>query len=212
MQHRSTATSDHCSLVLHSYPTARNRRNKPRFRFETMWLRDAECKEIIELAWSMPNNSVEVLTIQERIKSCQQQLQWWNKNVFGHINKQLKEKQDKLQHLESLDTLHDHAKDIHLLRKEINSLLDKNTKFFHSTASQRRRKNAIQGLMDDEGAWKDNVEDIERITLDYYTSISTSDQPTQFDAVEQALEPKVTANMNALLTKEFQPKEVWHAI
>lgn len=156
VQHRSMTASDHCSLVLHLYPIARNRRKKPRFHFKTMWLRDAECKEIIELAWSMPNSSVEVLTIRKRIKSCQQQLQWWNKNVFGHINKQLKEKKDKLQQLESLDILHEHVEDIHLLHKEINSLLDKendmwwhrsqslwmqqgdrNTKFFHSTASQR---------------------------------------------------------------------------
>jgi len=66
--------------------------------------------------------------------------------------------------------------------------------------------------VDDQGARKDNAEDIERNTLDYYTSTSTSDQPTQFDAVEQAIEPKITVEMNAILTKGFQPDEVWHAI
>ena len=66
--------------------------------------------------------------------------------------------------------------------------------------------------MDDQGARKDNDEDIERNTLDYYTSIFTSDQPIKFDAVEQALEPQVTVEMNAILTKQFQPDEVWHAI
>lgn len=50
------------------------------------------------------------------------QLQWWNRNVF---DKQLKEKWDKLQYLESLDTLLEFAKDIYLLWKEINDLLDK---------------------------------------------------------------------------------------
>ncbi|XP_075665154.1 uncharacterized protein LOC142634775 [Castanea sativa] len=142
VQHRSTAASDHCSLVLHSNPTARNKREKPYFRFETMWVRDAKCKEIIELAWSMPNSSIEVPMIQERIKSYQQQLQWWNKNG------------------------------------------DRNTKFFHSMASQRHMKNTVQGLVDDHGVCKDNAEDINRNTLDYYTSIFTSDLSTQFDAVE----------------------------
>ena len=78
--------------------------------------------------------------------------------MFGHVNKQLQKKQEQLQHLESLNTLHDFTEDIALLRKEINELLDRendmwwqrsralwmqqgdrNTKFFHSTASQRRQ-------------------------------------------------------------------------
>jgi len=156
VQHRSTTSSDHCSLVLHLYPIARNRRKKPCFRFETMWLRNAKCKEIIELAWSMLNSFVEVPTIQERIKSCQQQLQWWNKNVFGHINKQLKEKKDKLQQLESLDILHEHVEDIHLLRKEINSLLDKeNDMWWHR--SQSYGCNRATGIRSSSTPWLANV-------------------------------------------------------
>ena len=45
--------------------------------------------------------------------------------MFGDVNKQLQKKQEQLQHLESLNTLHDFAEDIALLRKEINELLDR---------------------------------------------------------------------------------------
>ena len=54
-------------------------------------------------------------------------------------------------------------------------------------------------------------EDIERIVLEYYQSIYQSDMPFSFDAVMQAIEPKVTPEMNASLTKEFRPDEVWTA-
>lgn len=196
-----------------------------------MWLREVECEDVVELAWSMPHTSSDVPTTQDRIKSCQQQLQWWNRNVFKCVNKQLKEKHDKLQYLESFDTLHEFAEDIHLLQKEINDLLDKendmwwqrscslqmqqgdsNTKFLHSTTSQRQRKNAIQGLLDDQGVWQSTEEGIERTILEYYTSIFMSDRPTQFTAVEQVLEPKVTREMNMVLTREFQLDEVWRAL
>ena len=196
-----------------------------------MWLHEAECKDVVELAWSMPHTSSDVPTTQDRIKSCQQQLQWWNRNVFKRVDKQLKEKQDKLQYLESLDTLHEFAEDIHLLHKEINDLLDKendmwwqrsrslwmqqgdrNIKFFHSTASQRQRKNTIQGFLDDQGVWQSIEEGTKRTILEYYTSIFTSNRPTQFTAVEQVLEPKVIGEMNMVLTREFQPDEVWRAL
>lgn len=39
-----------------------------------------------------------------------------------------------------------------------------------------------------------------------------SDRPTQFTTVEQVLEPKVTREMNMVLTREFQLDEVWRAL
>ena len=37
---------------------------------------------------------------------------------------------------------------------------DKNAKFFHSKASQRRRRNHIQGIRDIHNQWVDDMEDI----------------------------------------------------
>lgn len=60
--------------------------------------------------------------------------------------------------------------------------------------------------------WQSTEEGIERTTLEYYTFIFTSDRPTQFIAVEHVLEPKVTGEMNMVLTREFQLDEVWRAL
>ncbi|XP_075633575.1 uncharacterized protein LOC142606051 [Castanea sativa] len=123
--HKSMAAYDHCALVLHTKTKRLQRKKKPRFRFESMWLRDRGCREVVELAWDATNPYGDLTMRGDRIKNCQNQLRWWNTNVFGHVNKQLQQKQEQLQHLESLNTLHDFAENIALLRKEINDLLDK---------------------------------------------------------------------------------------
>ena len=135
-----------------------------------MWARDERCKEVIEMAWDPPRASTD-FGINKRIESCQFHLQRWNHKVFGNANKRLKHLQDCLHHLEAQNFLHETVGEIQALRKEINETLnrkevmwnqrsislwlkcgDRNTKFFQTTVSQRRRKNKIEGL-NDNGVW-----------------------------------------------------------
>ena len=131
VQHRSMATSDHCSLLLHLTQGRKARKQKRQFRFETIWLQDPACKDVVELAWNGISTTSENHTIQAKVKNCQDQLQWWNKNVFGHNDKQLKDWREKLQQLQSLNTLHEYAEDHQCLRKEINELMDKENYMWH---------------------------------------------------------------------------------
>ena len=69
---------------------------------------------------------------------------------------------------------------------------DRNTKFFHATASQQRRKNRIDGLQNHQGESIDDQEGIENIILDYFTKIFSSDYPSNFDASLGAISKWVT--------------------
>ena len=64
--------------------------------FEAMWVREAECKEVVDMAWNL-NTEEAAMSIQDRLKRCQSNLVGWNQNKFGNVIKKLKQKQDRLQ-------------------------------------------------------------------------------------------------------------------
>ena len=84
---------------------------------------------------------------------------------------------------------------------------DRNTKFFYATASQRQRKNRIEGLMDFEGVWHEEEGETKAIILDYFKAIFNLDCPTNFGASLGAIEKSVTQEMNKELLKKFKPNE-----
>ena len=83
VHHISMSVSDHCLLALFLRKKTPPKPTKKIFFFEAMWARDDRCKEVIEEAWDplRPNDE-----IQEKIKRCQGQFQWWNHRVFGNVN------------------------------------------------------------------------------------------------------------------------------
>ena len=89
---------------------------------------------------------------------------------------------------------------------------DRNTNFFHATASQRRRRNRIGGLQNANGEWQENQEDVESIILEYFKGIFKSDQPSNFKASLNAINHRVSLEMNESLTVEFKAEEVWRAL
>ena len=117
------------------------------------------------------------------------------------------------------------------LKKEINSLMDKeekmwrqrsrtlylkdgdqNTRIFHYRATQRRRRNLITGIKNQSNEWCTQLDQISATFLDYYQELFSSSNPEvlvgDLDSVPQA----VTMEMNEALTEEFQAWEVENAL
>ena len=228
--HRSMAASDHCLLSLSLRVRSPRSVVKRRFMFEEMWTREEGCKEVIETAWD-PLNCNPNMPIQKRLQSCKDHLQDWNYKVFGNVNKVLKQKQRRLQHLEELNLLHESAEEIQGLKKEINEMLfreevmwnqrsralwikcgDRNTKFFHATANNQQRKNRIEGISDSEGRWREDRMEVENVILEYFTKIYSTTYPTEFEASLNAVGSRVSEDMNVELLREFREEEVWRAL
>ena len=89
---------------------------------------------------------------------------------------------------------------------------DRNTKFFHSRASERRRKNSIMGLWNDDDCWCEDRDNIARIAVDYFTKIYTSCSTNRIEEVINTIPTWVTDDMNAELTKTFSSEEVQRAL
>ena len=193
-------------------------------------MREEGCKEVVEGPWD-PYRGGLGYSIMDRLKRCQVSLQGWNWSAFGNVNKVLKQKQERLQFLEGLNYLHEKADEIQGLRKEINEMLtreeimwnqrsraswikwgDCNTKFFHATTSQRRRRNKIVGIQGADGIWQENQEDIGSTILEYFETIFKIDHPSQFGVSLGAIDQRVTRDMNESLVADFKAKEVWLAL
>ena len=122
--HLAMSASDHCMIFLYLKRKILVRPAKRRFMFKAMWTHDERCMQIIEDAWD-PLQADTEFQIHEHLKSCQDHLQRWNREVFSNVNKTLRVKQQRLQEIEALNRLHETAEEIEVLRKEINELLIK---------------------------------------------------------------------------------------
>ena len=90
--------------------------------------------------------------------------------------------------------------------------VDRNTKYFHHCASERRHKNMITGLWNQEDVWCESRESIIKTAVDYFEDIYASSHPTRVEEVTDLIPIKVTAEMNTALSQEFTVEKVKAAI
>ena len=88
----------------------------------------------------------------------------------------------------------------------------RNTRFFHSKASQRRRRNYINGLFDDSSSWTTNPTRISATILNFYKQLFTLSNPSGFETVLESIPKQVTDEMNDLLIVDFTSKEIETAL
>ena len=85
---------------------------------------------------------------------------------------------------------------------------DRNTRYFHSKASQRFRRNRILGLRNGSNVWCLDDSQVKEVATQYYQALFSSSQPTELDVVLEAIQPSVTQEMNDLLIRPFVKEEV----
>ena len=66
------------------------------------------------------------------------------------------------------------------------------------------------GLEDEDGIWKEEAEDVERLVCDYFANIfsTTNPSPIQLEATLAELPKRVTEEMNCFLDQKFTAEEV----
>ena len=123
VQHLEDTTSDHCPLLL-ADSNAFQKHGKRKFLFETIWIRRADCKELVEEVWNTNKNLHDPSGFSAGLKMCANNLAKWGKSVFRQILKKIQEKKARLGELVKNDTALQNGAEINKLRKEINLLLD----------------------------------------------------------------------------------------
>ncbi|KAH9742571.1 pentatricopeptide repeat-containing protein [Citrus sinensis] len=91
---------------------------------------------------------------------------------------------------------------------------DKNTKYFHSKATARKRKNKIRGIVDERNKWTREVDEIERILCDYFDNMFNSNNLTmhQLESALKGMACKISSEMNAHLDQPYTEAEITEAL
>ena len=157
VHHLANSTSDHCLLAITNSPPQTRKSNR-HFHFEAMWIKREDYHDVIEAAWHLGTLSTIPEGVASNFQQCASALASWNQNVVGNIPKKIAGKRRTLNAITNADKLGVKGAEINQLRGEINDLLDseetiwrqcskihwyrdgdRNTKFFHARASERRK-------------------------------------------------------------------------
>ncbi|XP_074265036.1 uncharacterized protein LOC141587449 [Silene latifolia] len=224
--HLDREWSDHAPLKLTFDRREIGGKTRSRFRFEQVWVGEEGCEEAVSRG-VMKGQGDLVLTI----KACAKELQAWKKISIGKINRGLEMKRNQLTRLNEGDRSEAAVQKRRKLIAEIAALYkqeeqywrqrsralwlkdgDRNTKFFHSKAGERRRKNFIPLLIDDEGRECVGEEKVEKVAVDYFEELFQTAEPTNFDDVLMGLEGRVTDRMNGMLRMDYCEAEIVEAL
>uniref|UniRef100_A0A2N9G161 Reverse transcriptase domain-containing protein n=1 Tax=Fagus sylvatica TaxID=28930 RepID=A0A2N9G161_FAGSY len=231
VHHLDSSVSDHKPIWLTTYPIPGQQQRRRPFRFEDMWRVDPTCEPTITTAWVPRSRGSPMAQVQEKTNQCSRVLKQWSRVQFGNVTQKLKEKTDQLHQAEERSVL-GYGHDLVIsIRKEVQELLnreekmwrqrsrtswlkegDRNTKYFHSRASHRRRRNSLLFLRLENGNIVTNEEQIATQFVNYYQELFTAVPLEGIDGVLVGIQPRVTAEMNRSLTCNFTELEVLTAL
>jgi exonuclease III len=221
-------TSDHKPLFISfTNQEEKGRQVQRGAKFEAKWLADAESRVIITDAWrDCLGGESPIRMVQQKLETCKSALRRWNGQKYGCAEKAIKKKTKELEILQKYECVGD-GPDIKKLQTEIDFLLeqedirwkqrakqnwyrqgDRNTPYFHSWASHRRKVNQIQKIQDDEGRIWNKPEEISKSFIDYYQDLFTTCGVHGVEECLMGLDPRVTDAMNGELLRNFSMVEV----
>ncbi|KAK2395425.1 hypothetical protein QL285_057163 [Trifolium repens] len=223
-------SSDHNPIMLvfsTNYYDRSDKRTKHYIkRIEQIWLNDEDSTKVVQKAWqSCKEDDI------QKLQSVLDDIHSWGKEKYGHIPRRIKYNQEKLRMLKERVPNKNTINQIKKTEQEMDDLLkneelwwaqrakahwllhgDKNTKYFHQEASQRKRKNNINFIEDKEGRrWLDE-ENIQRIFLNYFQDIFTSSNPSNIQNIVNVVHNRINDNMFEILNRPFSADEVYKAM
>nr|KYP46237.1 Transposon TX1 uncharacterized [Cajanus cajan] len=209
------ARSDHSPILLKlsMQITLRTRRS---FRFENAWLDEPDLTPLVEASWHRGHFP----DILDRLKFCSKDMDEWGRQLRLRFRApidacrrqllELREQHDansvsafsKAQ--ERLSTLLAKEEAFWKQRAKVYWLKDgdKNTKFFHAMASERKKKNLIQRLTKPDGTIAIAQQDLCQVAQNYFNDLFEAQQSDIAQVIDH-ISPKITAADNDSLLQPF---------
>ncbi|XP_004296207.1 PREDICTED: uncharacterized protein LOC101297422 [Fragaria vesca subsp. vesca] len=197
--------SDHLPIILEVRKRKKRRRPKRRrFRLEEFWLREEDCRQVVESGWGSGTGRCPYSKLRNKIQNTRDLLLSWSKERFGSLRETIARTRERLGELyeEGQPSFSDEVRGE--LEKQLRELLQKeqafwqqrsrvlwlaegdlNTKYFHQKASNRRKKNTLRGLYNSDGVGLEDLDGVPRV---------------------------ITEEVNQSLMREVTAEEVWRAL
>ena len=233
VNHVVVAVSDHMGLLVALDPIQVPNicRRKHWFHFEHMWVREAGCEDAIREGWSVQVSGSPMYSVTQKIKNCRVSLLHWCKTQVRVNPRLIAAKKGRLEQLENLPMDEYRSSEVNELRHEVNVLTekeeifwrqrsrvswlqegDRNTKFYHACASQRKRGNQINGLRDENDVLQTDQLVISNIVVEYFHQLFNSSRPDCIQEVVSQVDSIVTPDMNVSLLHQFSGEEIRRAL
>jgi hypothetical protein len=199
-------------------------------KFEASWLEEEECKEVVHNVWHLSLLSGDT-AVSEAIKKVNAELQSWSKEILGDLQNRIKKVKKELNRCRKRDISPDQVSMEHMLRYKLERLLDqknifwkqhakahrlkdgdKNSRFFHACASEKRKVNQLRRLSADDGRIVEGEEDLRTFIARYYQDLFTSSAGTREAELLESVPSVVTPEMNSFLRKPFNFVEIKAAL
>lgn len=224
--------SDHRPILLCLKPILLPHLKKAlkRFTFEQNWLLEDDFSEFFSQTWTEGRG---IESIPARLHQCSGILKSWAGQRFDKLGSRIKVLRKELDRLMDSNMVINNQTRILELEKNIEKLSDqeeiylnqrsrvnwlkhgdRNTKFFHASASKRCKVNNIKGLMNGNGEWCTDMQSLIDITSEYFVNLFSSSHPSDADieVVLNFYDPVVGDRMNEYLCAPFSEDEVHKAV
>ena len=226
--HLEKRRSDHLPILL-SMRTSMNEGQKKRykklFRFEEMWTREDECGDVIAAAWEKGEG------VTGNLGRTKNELRKWSQTRFGDFAKEMRACRQQMGALMEDEPTHaniqkmrelDHRMDELEAREEIywkqrsrQEWLqhgDKNTKFFHTKANQRERRNSIKKIQDAAGVIHEEEEDIAEVFVRHFQNLFCANSDTDMGPVLDKVQRSLSDEMSRILEEPYKGEEISEAL
>ncbi|XP_031114556.1 uncharacterized protein LOC116018726 isoform X2 [Ipomoea triloba] len=237
VQHLSKSTSDHSPLLIKLEPHKQFGR-KP-FTFLNVWCDHEQFQEVVRRTWEEKVQGNAMYTFMIKLKRLRAVLKKWNWEVFGDIFAKIKKLEGRVMEVEgemqdcyTEENVIKYRRAQAKLQKQIvveekfwqqkshsNWVVEgeRNTKYFHGIVRERRKKQYIHKIKNEEGLWEEEQERIAELAVEYFQELYTEGEvETNLEAYD-CLQGLVTEEDNEMLTKmptmqEAIPSHMFYAI
>lgn len=183
------ASSDHSPIFLVPQQIVKTG-SSYRFRFENAWLTDPMCEQLVKDGWEGDMRA----NIKYKVKACSERLAIWGKEITGNFSGRIKACKNEMKFYRSGRDENSQEK-YKEARKQMAQIMnqreifwrqrskqlwlkagDKNSRYFHTSASHRKRNNLIHKLKNAEGHWVEWENGLSELISEYFTRLFTASE------------------------------------